>query len=115
MWGIEFRSETSNSLICAVAQFQLRKYGESYREMRVRWHPDFGIAIDENKSGEFECIKNYAKPEDVEAILPKKNDFGHDWTYSDFMLAMTFFSEGYKLGKNKGYYSGLKMGRQEKD
>jgi len=114
MWGIEFRKDTSNSLICASAVFELRTYGSmgiEYKEMRVRWHPDIGIAIDERDDDNFKCIKNHAEPKDVEDILPKKNDFGYDWTYANFVLAMTFFGEGYKLGNEIGYRRGLKQGR----
>ena len=77
----------------------------------MRWHPDIGMAIDEmeNHSGEWKTVKHHAKNADLEAILPKAIDFGHDWTAADFMLAMTFFGEGHKRGYAKGQYNRLEQ------
>jgi len=114
MWGIEFRGDTGNSLICAIAEFEVRARergkGGYYR---VRWHPDIGMAIDKTCEGGWETFKERAEPEDVEAILPNKSDYGHDWTYRDFMLAMTFWGEGHKRGYAKGEWAARKRWHDE--
>lgn len=102
MWGIQFDSETSNSLVCASASFEIRRYSGPSEYYRVRWHPDIGMEIDKVGSSGWEVLKRNAQPQDLEAILPKRSDFGHDWTYQEFMLAMTFFGEGYQLGFSQG-------------
>lgn len=104
MWGIQFDKDTSNNLICASASFEVRKRGGPYEYYAVRWHPDIGMEIDRRGANGWEVIRRNAKPADLEAILPKKEDFGRDWTYSDFMLAMTFFGEGYQLGFYQGQW-----------
>uniref|UniRef100_A0A6H1ZWK5 Uncharacterized protein n=1 Tax=viral metagenome TaxID=1070528 RepID=A0A6H1ZWK5_9ZZZZ len=100
MWGIQFDKATSNDLICACARFEVRKQGVEH--YTVRWHPDIGMEIDRFGAKGWETIRYNAQPADLEAILPKKCDFGRNWTYSDFMLAMTFFGEGYQIGFYQG-------------
>ena len=105
MWGIEFQ-EANNSLICAGATFEVR-HREERRDTSIMYcigmHPG-GTWIDRQdyKTGEWERIAYRAEPEDIEAILT--SDFGFDWTYSDFMIALTFWGEGHKRGYNQRRY-----------
>ena len=85
-----------------MAEFEVRKRNERYCYYRVRFHPDIGMVIERSSrqsDDEWETVKKGAKPEDLEALLPKKSDFGKDWTYVDFILAMTFWAEGHKRGR----------------
>ena len=101
MWGVEFRGETSNALICATAEFEVRKRGRRGSLYRVRQGPH-GMFIDQNRTGVWLSVKENATGDDVVAILPTAEDYGHDWTYSDFMIALTFYGEGRKRGYQAG-------------
>jgi len=115
MYGLEFR-EASNALICGSAEFEVRKR-DSTHYYRVIFGPD-GMSIDrpiqnirtaDAYDDGWERIKEHATNADIEAILPKRADFGMNWTFSQFMLALTFFGEGHKLGYTQGEWKGREL------
>jgi len=101
MYGIEFR-KADNALICGSCEFEARYANKPYRFFRVRFHPDIGMAVDESLAKGWETILERATDEDLEKLLPKRQDFGVDWTTSKLMFAMTFYGEGYKIGHYHG-------------
>ena len=118
MYGIEFR-KADNALICGSFEFECRtigneqtRYRTQYNLYRLRFHPDIGMALDENKSGEWECIINYATNEQVERLLPKRKDFGKDWTVQDLIFAGTFYGEGHKHGYEAGRWDEIQRDRK---
>ena len=103
MWGIQFR-EARNSLICANAIFEVRNRDKPDELYRTGMGPD-GWWIDrQDDKGEWVRVSGHAETKDIEAILPNAADFGMDWTYRDFLLALTFFGEGYERGYYQGEY-----------
>jgi hypothetical protein len=116
MYGIEFQGDTHNSLICGSFEFECRTINEQHRAQykfyKLRFHPDFGMALDErNDKGEWVCILNYAKDEQVNALLPKRKDFGKDWTVQDLIFAGTFYADGHKHGYEAGRYGEIRRER----
>ena len=103
MWGVEFK-EASNAMICGSATFEVRKLNGQHRQVskiyRVLFGPHEGMTIQHKVEGEWQPLKRRAEPEDLEAILPQ-GDFMHKWTYGDFMIAMTFFDQGHRMGYNQ--------------
>ncbi len=87
MWGVEFLPGTKNALICGTAVFVIRLAGKPAKKHILSFGPN-GMVLDHNEI----CRK--VTPKEVEAILPKKEDYGHTWTWGDFLLAMTFWGEG---------------------
>lgn len=108
MWGIQF-VRANNSLICASADFETRTRDDRgntlYRNYRVVFGPHNGLTIFTLCDGEAAVLKERAGDGDLEAILPQ-GDFGHRWTHSDFMIALTFFDEGYSRGYSDGAVEG---------
>jgi len=104
MWGVEFQ-EASNAMICGSATFEVRKLNEQHRQVskiyQVLFGPHNGMTIQHKVDGKWHTFLRRAEPEDLEAILPQ-GDFMHKWTYSDFMIAMTFFGQGHGKGYNQG-------------
>jgi len=115
MWGVEFRKDTHNSLICGSATFEVRYYGQPSKVYRVRWHPDIGMEIDKRGINGWAVFKRRAEPVDLEAILPKAQDFGHDWTYRDFVIAYTFYGNGFKTGHANGTWAAHEQMRRKQD
>ena len=110
MYGLEFH-KADNALICGSAEFEVRKrnrHDDAY--YRVTFGPS-GMSIDKLNGERWETINAKAEPEDVEAILPKKSDYGMDWTFSQFMLALTFYGEGHKVGYAQGEWKGRELER----
>lgn len=96
--GIEF-IEASNSLICGHCVFRVYDSPEDRPVFQVRFHPDFGIEIDERQDdGKFKTTRSGAKEDDVLRLLPEK----YKWTWSEFLTAMTFFGHGKECGYNEG-------------
>ena len=116
MWGVDFRN-ASNCLICATAEFTTQRrddWRDHYTRYRTGMGPH-GTWLDRQDSkGEWERINDRAEPADFEAILPQ-GDFGKVWTYSDFLLALTFFDEGYKRGYARGEWAAQEQTRQDVD
>jgi len=100
MWGVEFR-EAKNSLIGATATFEVKSRRGSSHLYQTGMGPR-RTWLEERIDGEWIRITNHAETEDFEAILP--TDFGFDWTYADFMVALTFFGEGFQRGYNSRRY-----------
>jgi hypothetical protein len=105
MWGLEFRED---SLICGTAEFEVRKRTKDGRDESTLYRLAFGphgTWIDQmDIKGKWVRINDNASTEDIEALLPKRSDFGFDWTHGDFILALTFYGEGFKRGDSHGRY-----------
>ena len=103
MWGVEFK-EASNATTRGCAVFEVRKLNKQHRQeskvYRVLFGPHEGMTIQHMIDGEWEPLKCRAEPEDLEAILPQ-GDSVHKWTYSDFIIALTFFDQGHGMGYNQ--------------
>ena len=109
MYGLEF-STADNALICGSAEFIVRKRTGNDQCYRVFFGPN-GMILDKaahTESG-WETINDRAENADIEAILPKRGDFGMDWTFSQFMLALTFYGEGHKRGYAQGEWKGREV------
>jgi len=107
MWGLEFR-EATNSLICGTAEFEVRKRGTHGRDEGCFYRLAFGPSgtwVDRMEAGEWRRIFDDASTEDIEGLLPKRADFGCDWTWSLFITALTFYGEGFKRGESRGQYN----------
>ena len=107
MWGVQFK-EAGNALICGSAEFEVRRIKErtgrqTSKVYRVLFGPHEGMSIQRAGPEGWETIKRRAEAADLEAILPQ-GDFMHRWTYGDFMIALTFFGEGHKIGYAQGQY-----------
>jgi hypothetical protein len=104
MWGVEFR-KANNGLICGSCEFECRAINKQGRQVstiyRVSFGPHDGITIQKRANDGWELVRARAEAKDLEAILPNLSDFMHQWTYRDFMIAMTFFGEGYNRGYNE--------------
>lgn len=94
MWGVEFLPGTKNSLLCGTAVFEVRTNPFIRPALLTkRYSLTFGPQGMTLTSGE---EHRPVEVEDIEAILPKVEDFGHTWTWGDFLLAMTFWAEGHQ-------------------
>lgn len=111
MYGLEFH-KADNMLICGGAEFEVRKYDGNDKYYRISFGPQ-GMRLEKpaHTEGGWETINDHAEAEDIEAILPKKSDFGLDWTFSQFMLALTFYGEGRKRGYLQGEWKGREFER----
>ena len=110
MYGLEFHA-ANNALICGSAEFEVHKnYRYDYAYYRLIFGPD-GMSLDKRGTKGWERIHDRAENADIEAILPKKSDFGLDWTFSQFMLALTFYGEGHKRGYDQGEWKGRELER----
>ena len=116
MWGVEFH-KAKNSMICGYAEFEVRSRDKSGRQQtkqyRVRFGPHDGMTIDVPDGNDgWKALKERAEPEDLEAILPQ-GDFLHNWTYSDFMIAFTFWGDGQDTGYQRGRWDGMREARRK--
>lgn len=85
-------------MICISAEFEVRKRNH-YNLYRLVGGPE-GFILNIWENCEWKCLykgKEIVGP--ITSILPKCCDFGKDWTYKDFLLALTFWGEGRKYGK----------------
>ncbi len=92
MWGVEFLPGTKNSLICGTAVFEVRlnplvPSASQPKRFNLTFGPN-GMYLKSDE--EIRLVST----EDIEALLPNRGDYGHDWTWENFLLAMTFWSEG---------------------
>jgi hypothetical protein len=110
MYGLEFHKD-DNALICGSAEFEVRKHGRHHyhkiafgpQGMRLYYSPFYPEPDD------WVVVKDQAEAEDIESILP--TDFGLQWTFSQFMLALTFYREGHKRGYTQGEWKGRESER----
>ena len=121
MYGIEFR-KADNALICGSFEFECRTIGDKYERYeqkskyyRLRLHPDIGMALDEKNSSGWVCVLEYAKDEQINALLPKRKDFGKDWTVQDLIFAGTFYGEGHKHGYEAGRWDEIQRDRKRRE
>ena len=113
MYGLEFR-ESSNELLGGSAEFEVRTVDSQGRQQfhhyKIVFGPDGMWLYKPAQNGKdvWEPIIAAVEDADIEAILPKRSDFGMDWTFQQFMLALTFYGEGH----NRGYIQGEMKGQE---
>jgi hypothetical protein len=107
MWGVKFES-AKNSLICGNAVFECFYQWEDaskphIRKFRLDMQPDKWTLDEYNWRTDKWTTITYGRREIVmpvvESVLPKKKDYDRDWTWRDFMTALTFFGLGVENGK----------------
>lgn len=115
MYGLEFH-KADNALICGSAEFEVRKGDGGYGYYRVNFGPN-GMRLEKPAHTEdgWETINDCAENDDIVAILPKRSDFGLDWTFPQFMLALTFYGEGHKRGYAQGVWKGQELERHHQE
>lgn len=109
MWGITFEKGTGNQLITGKARFEVQ--GDDYQ--RTTYELTFGTVgmtlRRENEDGQMVTVRRNITAADVERLLPQ--EFDMDWTWRDFLVALTFWGEGYKLGLAHGQWDGARRAR----
>ena len=95
-WGLEFH-DAFNGMIVIGGEFsisidsQINRYKFSAGTDKA-W-------IKRLDSGEWKKIPgifNYNFQEEIVKLLPQKKDFGFNWDYANFLIALTFWSESKK-------------------
>ena len=115
MYGVEFH-KADNAMICGSAEFEVRKVGSQGRSESGYYKIVFGpngtwLSKPSQTEDGWTTITEKAEAPDIEAILPNRSDFGMDWTFGQFMLALTFYGEGHKRGYIQGEWKGRELER----
>jgi len=107
-WGIEFR-ETNNCMFSVSAEFIVaRESGERDDKLYKLYHGPIlsHLEVMGNDGGWTNIPIEGDFERAVEKILP--SNYGYNWTWESFMIALTFWEEGQKVG----YYRGEDAERQ---
>ncbi len=119
MWGVEF-VEASNDILCGSAWFRVARL-DGTDHYRLLMHPDHlgglkvlkridtGLpAIDDKLDSSRIYLEDdnrwrdcgiHSCQEFVDQILPRQDDCRLQWTWRDFLIAMTAFAEGCEVAR----------------
>ena len=98
MWGIEFIKVDNGEPIQWVDFECQEQDGKTKRRYMVMFgSPDYWSISEIFSDGSDTVIKEMASAEDLVSLLPHRPTW-HQWTYGEFVIAMTFFQQGHKDG-----------------
>jgi len=94
MWGLKFY-DAYNCLLTIGGEFQVQHSDIDIKYYKFAAGQDAWIS--QRVDGKWERIKGVDGQnfqQEIEKLLPQKENFGFNWDYANFLIALTFFAEG---------------------